>query len=167
MVSWLRRHLLYSCVVAFLLHRSSSFCPVPKRSQAPSFASSLHAEFVDNVSLENWAVFLSSSLNLGGKPGFTVITGETGSGKSMIVKALEYCVGKKKAVPLHLFSQPTSLSASSSTSSVSYPVISTRVDVTMKPNALGSGSCEDDGLRSDRVYSRVATASCSSNYSET
>ena len=167
MVLWFRRCLFWGCLFSSLLHHSSSFCSFHPRSRSysPSSLSSLHAEFVDRVSLENWAVFISSSLSLDGKPGFTAVTGETGSGKSMIVKALEYCAGKKKASPLYLFTKPTSHTSSLSSSSVSSPVVSTRVDITLKPHELVTADGETVGIRSDRVYSRVITANSSGNFS--
>ena len=179
---WFRRlSLLCCCVVTSFLQHSSSFPPNPSpsrpdtgmgygygygyghgyghgygyRSPSSPASFSLYATFVDKVNLENWAVFLSSSISLDGQPGFTAITGETGSGKSMIIKALQYCAGKKKAGPLHLFSQPPPSSSS--------PSLSTRVDITMKPQELVSSEGETVGIRSDRLYSRVVSIGSSSS----
>ena len=116
-------------------------------------------EFVDRISLANWAVFETMVLDLEGRPGFVAITGETGSGKSMIIKALEYCAGtgKKKAPALHLFS-------SSSSNDVGEE--STRIDIMMKPRGLVTNTGKTVGIRSDRLYSRVSTRAPKKSYVE-
>ena len=46
--------------------------------------------FVECFELQNWGLFEHSVLTLGSAPLFAVITGETGSGKSVLVSALQY-----------------------------------------------------------------------------
>jgi DNA repair ATPase RecN len=46
--------------------------------------------FVESFELQNWGLFEHSVLTLGSAPLFAVITGETGSGKSVLISALQY-----------------------------------------------------------------------------
>ena len=46
--------------------------------------------FVESFELQNWGLFDQSILTLGSQPLFAVITGETGSGKSVFISALQY-----------------------------------------------------------------------------
>ena len=46
--------------------------------------------FVESFELQNWGLFDQSVLTLGSKPVFAVITGETGSGKSVLISAIQY-----------------------------------------------------------------------------
>ena len=46
--------------------------------------------FVECFELQNWGLFEHSVLTLGSAPLFAVITGETGSGKSVLISALQY-----------------------------------------------------------------------------
>ena len=46
--------------------------------------------FVECFELQNWGLFEHSILTLGSAPLFAVITGETGSGKSVLISALQY-----------------------------------------------------------------------------
>jgi hypothetical protein len=46
--------------------------------------------FVESFELQNWGLFERSVLTLGSAPLFAVITGETGSGKSVLISALQY-----------------------------------------------------------------------------
>lgn len=46
--------------------------------------------FVESFELQNWGLFENSILSLGSAPLFAVITGETGSGKSVLISALQY-----------------------------------------------------------------------------
>ena len=46
--------------------------------------------FVESFELQNWGLFDHSVLTLGSQPLFAVITGETGSGKSVFISALQY-----------------------------------------------------------------------------
>lgn len=50
----------------------------------------LKASFVESFELQNWGLFEHSVLNLGSTPLFAVITGETGSGKSVLISALQF-----------------------------------------------------------------------------
>ena len=45
---------------------------------------------VESFELQNWGLFDHSVLTLGSQPLFAVITGETGSGKSVLISALQY-----------------------------------------------------------------------------
>ena len=146
-------------------HSKPACAPLQAVAQEACFGGD--GEFVDRIRLQNWAVFESIDLDLGGRPGFMAITGETGSGKSMIIKALEYCAGagKKKTSALHLFTTTTSSSSSSSSSSATTKEDETRVDIVMKPQDL---VCTDSGatvgIRSDRLYSRVVNRGSKKSY---
>jgi len=48
---------------------------------------------LDNLSIQNLAIIEDCDLNF--EPGFTVITGESGAGKSIIVDAIELLSGKQ------------------------------------------------------------------------
>lgn len=54
------------------------------------------SKFIDSVSVRNWGVFDSAHVALSGSPSFIVITGETGSGKSVFISAIEYICGLSK-----------------------------------------------------------------------
>ena len=58
----------------------------------PSFppSVSLKAAFVESFELHNWGLFEHTVLDLGSTPLFAVITGETGSGKSVLISALQF-----------------------------------------------------------------------------
>ena len=94
---------LLSVTFAALWATTESFISLQSRTKLRT----LRAEFFDRIEIENWATFDSISLNLTAKPIFIAITGETGAGKSMFVKALEFCAGKKKSKALHPFESGT------------------------------------------------------------
>ena len=56
--------------------------------------------YFSKFSIKQWGLFDEAVLVLGSSPSFIVITGETGSGKSMLISALEYICGlyKKKVL---------------------------------------------------------------------
>ena len=56
-------------------------------------ASRRYANFIDSVSIRRWGVFDDVRVNLTGRPVFIAITGETGSGKSNFIAALQYISG--------------------------------------------------------------------------
>ena len=60
--------------------------------------------FVECLSLTQWGVFREATLVLGAAPSFTVISGESGAGKSVLISAIEYLSGSstfKGRRPLH------------------------------------------------------------------
>ena len=119
-------------IFILLLINSFGFLPkIRNINRRPSKISS--SEYFENICIRNWAVFEEFSLNLSGKPQFTVITGETGSGKSLMIKALEYCVGKNKKSPLYLFDNDDDNCEKSSQSDIKFEIF-------IKPNTINSKS---------------------------
>eukprot|EP01038_Epipyxis_sp_PR26KG_P014066 gene14066-18869_t len=51
---------------------------------------------IEEINLKNWGVFDSANVSLSSKPSFIAITGETGSGKSVFISALEYISGESR-----------------------------------------------------------------------
>ena len=49
--------------------------------------------FIDSIRIQKWGVFNNATIDFTGKPCFIAITGETGSGKSIFISALEYIAG--------------------------------------------------------------------------
>ncbi|KAJ1430951.1 hypothetical protein B484DRAFT_418633, partial [Ochromonadaceae sp. CCMP2298] len=90
--------LLLSSLHAFQLRRwvetqrASHFA---SSSTAPTYAAPTSAArgFIETVDVKQWGVFDEASVNLTGLPAFIAITGETGSGKSVFISALEYICG--------------------------------------------------------------------------
>ena len=63
-----------------------------------------NSQFVESLSLTQWGVFREASITLGARPSFTVISGESGAGKSVFISAIEYLSGSstfKGKRPLH------------------------------------------------------------------
>lgn len=90
-------------ILLVVLLWSTTECLIASRHREKLSGFGLRAEFFEKFDVENWATFDKLSLNLTAKPIFIALTGETGSGKSVLVKALEFCAGRKKSKPLHPF----------------------------------------------------------------
>lgn len=68
-------------------------CGTVNKSKYRRKASRRYANFIDSVSIRRWGVFDDVRVNLTGRPVFIAITGETGSGKSNFIAALQYISG--------------------------------------------------------------------------
>lgn len=75
----------------------------------------------------------------------SAITGETGTGKSMIIKALEYCSGKKKSIALYSFKD-------------SKAADDIRIDISLKPSNIGTASNDDLlDVKASRIYTKTVS----------
>lgn len=93
----------------FLLHspypfyRFSGVCRFYFTTQASlepsvSLIPSLLPNHIQSISLKNWGVFDDASLELSPSLGYIALSGETGSGKSIFLSALQYCTGETSFV---------------------------------------------------------------------
>lgn len=121
---------VFLILAMFLLQCISSLkCKVPRVSCAYEYRSQLYADkhvsanedckvFIDNISLKHWGVFKNVDISIESKPTFAVITGETGSGKSVLISALQYICGstafKSKKPLLRTNDDTTSVSVTTS-----------------------------------------------------
>jgi len=85
--------MLFIPVVVIAYSCCSTGWEVNRSKYRRTASSRRYANFIDSVSISRWGVFDEVQVNLTGRPVFIAITGETGSGKSNFIAALQYISG--------------------------------------------------------------------------
>lgn len=85
------RRTTYSILAKRSLLAEHSFQTATKSDiDQESVAAVTGGTLIESFELQNWGLFDHTVLTLGSQPLFAVITGETGSGKSVLISALQY-----------------------------------------------------------------------------
>ena len=70
-------------------------------SRIQSLKSIKHNEYIDKIELASWGPYHNTDITLGSKPGLIIVSGKSGSGKSIMISALEFMIKSMKDFKSH------------------------------------------------------------------